>query len=493
MEKHDMEKKQIIRRIAVFVISFILLFAMAACTKDTGDSSSSDPGTVQSGRSEPKSLHNAFMTYNDMKAYLGGDWRMLKFGAIYGETGKDIWLSIEGDLLKITDEDSGRYGSAAYTLGNDFGEDHKAWTTMTLIPYDASDDVKSTSGFADEQVRLQIILATVEDTDILAVRELGNGDAIFTGKLFGGANTANDRFWIFERESKNPQLTQSENDSARLAGKDFYGIVWYDDYGILYIQEITAFPYTDPLFGDEAECITYTYANGARNMYAVQYDVIGDISPDDFPAGHIEYYTPSVAKITVDSSGRVSEIKRFEYMGYGVYLIGTKTPAPTPAPAPAKPSTPSTSTAPSPSSEYNPGTAFPHGAGAPYFPESTASPEGAGTDFRDPKEFYKTDDLFLGTWKIEDSLYDRLYIEEASPQTGGYKVKFHFEGIGDAEGYANILSEHGLYINNIETSDKKFNGYLTEENGRITFTVSYSEWGYLLNGSEIYYVSAYKG
>ena len=103
MEKHDMEKKQIIRRIAVFVFSFILLFALVACTKDTGDSSSSDPETVQSGRSEPKSLHNAFMTYNDMKAYLGGDWRMLKFGAIYGETGKDIWLAIEGDLLKITD------------------------------------------------------------------------------------------------------------------------------------------------------------------------------------------------------------------------------------------------------------------------------------------------------------------------------------------------------------------------------------------------------
>lgn len=502
-----MDKKQTFLKIVAALMSFVLIFGLASCTKTTDDSSSAEPATAPNSGSETKSLHNAFMTYNDMKAYLGGEWRMLEYGAIYGETGKDIKLTIEGDLLKITNEETGSFGSASYVLGTDFGEDHRAWMNMTVIPYSVSDDVKKTPGYSDSQIDMQIIVSTIEDMDILAVRELGNGDTVFSGQLLGYEHTANDRFWIFERESKNLQMTQSQNDAARLSDKDFYGIIWYDDYGILYIQEIKAFPYIDNLFGDNAECITYTYSDSARNMYAVQYDVIGDISADDFPADHLEYYKPAVSKITVDASGRVSDVRRLEYVGYGVYLTGT-------GPAPSS----STATNVSPSSEYNPGTAFPHGAGAMYYPDSSSEynpgtafphgagamyypdssysadgPEGGGGDYRDPVEFYKTDDLFLGTWKIEDSLYDRLYIEEASPQTGGYKVKFHFEGVGDAEGYANILSEHCLYINNIETSDKHFNGYLSESDGRITFSVSYSSWGYLINGSDLYYVSAAKG
>ncbi len=495
-----MDNKHTARKIAAILMSFILLFSLGACTKKTDDSSSTDPGAVQNSTVEPKSVHNAFMTYNDMKDYLSGEWRMLKYGAIYGETGKDIRLTIEGELLKISDEETGRFGAAAYALGTDFGEDQKAWMTMTVFPFDASDEVKNAPGYSDERIKMQIILTTVEDMDVLAVRELGNTDSVFSVKLLGNDTASNDRLWIFERESKNPQMTQSENDAARLSGKEFYGIVWYDDYGILYIQEITAFPYIDHLFGDNAECITYTYANGPRNMYAVQYDVIGDISADDFPADHLEYYKPAVSKITVDASGRISEVKNLEYVGYGVYLTGNKgteaTPTPTPTP-PSSTATPSSSTADA-SSDYNPGTAFPHGAGAPYFPSSDVNPgytapEGAGGDFRDPAEFYNADDVFLGTWKIEDSLYDRLYVEEASPQVGGYRIKFHFEGIGDAEGYGNIVSDHALYINYIETEGKRFNGYLSETDGRVTLIVTYSEWGYLLNGSEIYYVSAVKG
>ena len=110
-------------------------------------------------------------------------------------------------------------------------------------------------------------------------------------------------------------------------------------------------------------------------------------------------FDPQLVEVTVEGDQKITEIYKHPYLIYGIYSHDMEIPG-----------------------------------------------QGGGSDYRDPNIYGTTDSWYLGEWVDETDSNRKVTISVASPQTGGYKIDFHFYG-DTGEGYANIAEDDALFIN----------------------------------------------
>ena len=175
-------------------------------------------------------------------------------------------------------------------------------------------------------------------------------------------------------------------------------------------------------------------------MYCIKYEDQGKTSEKDSAP-----FDPQLVEATVEGDYKITELYRRQYAAFGIY--------------------------------YH------------QFVMDDQGPNGS-SDGRDPAAFGKTDGLYLGYWTGANNSENTLVINEASPQTGGYKLDFMF---GDVivNGYANIAEDNALFINQgYVNGNIKIEGVITGTGDSLHFLVTACDWIAAPAGTTFDYIRA---
>ncbi|MBR3296747.1 MAG: hypothetical protein IKI65_02790 [Firmicutes bacterium] len=383
----------------------------------------------------PQIYPDGYLEEEEMAGLLSGLWEFLPNGDIIRlEPYGFFSFGDEDRFAMFNTTDDAQSVSGTYALADIFMEGRGTWNELSFTVSEISE------GYADardilvgETTDLQFLTAQVEGVDALALRYLGNGDTYFSYNILQNDLQATDWFWVFEREPDEPRdiPTDEQYDAMRKKGETFYAFCWRDYGDRCLLQEMAVIPYQEDWYGEMEDCLMYMYPANGHAFTAVPYEIEG---MKDY--AHSGEYRPGLMRVTTDENGIVTELLPLRYLGYGVY-----------------------------SSE----------------PEMN----GAGDDERNPGYYSEHDARFIGEWINPDEPTDRIYISEASPQTGGYEL--FFSKYPDAEAYANIDGD-GLYMNQMLVDGKWVSGTITPGEFSFELTITESDFPGLPKGKKIRYM-----
>jgi len=419
------------RQALAILLAAMLLLACGACKKAPVQASE---GAAQPAKASGSAPDAAPATQRELLDWLAGDWTLLTGGDLLGGDLPVLTLTFESGRqnLYFTLGDTPEHAGAAFTFETLFeriGTDDLLHLEIDEVTEDVSQDADTLLGTTCD---LQLLTARVADTDVLALREIGNDDSLLAMVLLGYERMAGDSFWVFARvtQEKPTPPDEAQYDAIRKKGETFYAVRWLDFGDICYLQALDAAAYEEDWYGEMLPAVCYALSADENALVATMYPVPG--GADDTGAPPPRAYLPALVRVTTDEDGAVVAQEDLPYLGYGIYL----------------------------QEEMN----------------------GAGSDERDPAVYAETDAAFLGKW-VCASPKAQLIVSEAGAQTGGYALTLSMGFADVAQAYANIDGE-GLSINQGSIMERYgFGGTLRQTANGILFTVTESEFGPITAGT----------
>ncbi len=347
-------------------------------------------------------------TQQDLLDWLAGDWVMLPGGDVLSQQ-PTIWLTVDPaqQRMVFADTESSEHVGASFTIDPLFTE--MPANDLLCLKFDEATE-GALSGYSNAEilntrVDLQVIPGIANGREMIALREIGNGDSMFAYGILDYDRQANDTCWIFERMigAQPETFTDAENEALRKKNESFFAWRWFDSGDFCCLQPLESLEYEEEWYdGEMLPAVCYALPKGKTALKAPLYPVAEALKDPDAPPA-LRIVLPGLVRVTTDSTGTITAMEGLPYLIYGLYS--------------------------------------PH--------EMNGAPD---VD-RDPAIFGETDRRLLGTWYEADGA-DEFLISPADPQTGGYELTLFSGGEDILHAFAN-LEDGGLRINQ-GTVDNRF-------------------------------------
>ncbi len=466
---------------------FLMLFArllmrvmiLAGCT-DKGDSSS----TPAPDSGEPEVVENDDRL--EVLALLDGEWNFLPMGQMKSglEDFETLEFSCETGQLGFARKGLTDYIICNFELGKIKEGENSRYDLLKVTPTDVTENYTAIGEMIlDYGPEFQFYIGQVGDKDVLILRDISIWSPLTQYGLTYD-NLATDKFYVFERPTKQDILTASQQDAMTNKGKTFYAMTYINSAGVMYLQEMNGYEYFLEDNGKYVPVIRLTPLETDGWTRTIKYS--GNTATQ---YGSIVAYMPGAVKITTNADGTLNLITVLAYYDHGLYfqtgidysqyISSTATGS----------SEEETETAgyptgigfiEDPGDEEEPGYVgpgmVPHGAGTMYPLPSSSTAEGAGGEYRDPAVYQDGDMQFMGRWEDVSDDVNYFVVDYGSPQVGGYDISYAFRMCGSGEGHANLTSDRNvLYINQAEYAGRYWSGefeILPDGRGQLTVTAS---------------------
>ncbi len=381
-----------------------------------------------------------------LSEFLDGSWKMIPLGG--GKQLEDFGtLSFQknsGKLAfaydKFDDKGSVTCAFAPSHLKEGYGNTD-ACDLLQLKVENASDAVKARTPYIiGSEVDMEILVARVLGSDMIALREIGDGVSPFGNDILMYDNQSQDGMWIFAREGSSlSKLEQDEEaeDEMRIKSGSFYAIRWMDHKDSFLLQPVDIRDFDEKFYEDQVPVKASMYTGFGNALYAVPYELLlADTSERN------STYAPQLVYVTTDENGRISSHDLIPYFGLGLYSQ-----------------------------------------------EHVKEGPGGDSETRDPEQFGPTDEIFLGNWVKADDPQTWVDISADSVQTGGYKIILYAKDLYSAAGNANVATADSISLNQCYLDGNTVvMGYFEKAESGIRFTVTASGSEKLPAGTAIDYV-----
>ena len=450
---------------AVFsVLMALIMILSAACSPAANNTSNVPANNTEPGNNtdpqtpgntvEPEDkdqeryealYENGIHNTDDLAFFLNGTWSMLPEGAQPGTV---------QEFADITFDYSSRKAVFELKLGGP-AKAELAFTSDKLyadMP-DASEDIiqffitsadsklkENAPNLVGSSAKYQIFFSRWKDYDLMLLRTYGLYPSEMTFGMFNDTNYASDYCLVFCRQGGTKSKKAIDDkfyQDNRYFNVTFMALKWVDLEGVCYLQPVNFEYFKESLYDQEEDFVRFGYSK-KNSMYCLKYETEGSAQEKGTAA-----FEPQLVEVTVNGDSKITEIHRYQYADNGIYYHKYVEPGP---------------------------------SGDP--------------DKRDPAVYGATDAMYLGSWTDKANSKNTLVINEASPQTGGYKLDFLF---GDVvvNGYANIAEDNALFINQgYVNGNIRIEGVIQKTGDGIQFLVTACDWTAAPAGTTFNYVKA---
>ncbi|MBQ7534977.1 MAG: hypothetical protein IJT43_05080 [Stomatobaculum sp.] len=268
----------------------------------------------------------------DVLSYLKGTWCFLNNGDIYGlqdRPEKSISFFPEERKVLFTKDHGDQYVEAGLALDRLNTGSGQFGTLIRVTPKEVSEGFSASGmSFTGYDVDFQVVTANVMGEEILALREIGNGDSELGYQGLGYDWQSSDDFWIFERmdyarEAEDFRPTAEQNAAMRLYGKTFYAFSWYQYEGSCFLQEMDAKEEELEWYMDRLPMISYQYPANGHAMTAVRYEFSEELQKARTGEGmlpDVRAFMPQFVRVTTNEKGEITELENMVYLSLGLYL-----------------------------------------------------------------------------------------------------------------------------------------------------------------------------
>ena len=320
------------------VVLFLLAAAIGVCGAGAAAGAVKGPGKYLAAKknaaaaSWQEAYPDGLNAEADVLSYLNGTWCFLNNGNIYGledRPEKSISFFPEEKRALFSKDHGTHYVEADFALDRLNAEGRQFGTLIRLTPKEASAGFSGGSEFTTGyDVDLQVLTANVMGEEILALREIGNGDSELGYQGLGYDWQSGDDFWIFERmdyarEAENFRPTEEQNAAMRLCGETFYAYSWYQFGGSCFLQEMDALEENVDWYGDVIPMISCQYPANGHAMTTVRYDLSAELKQKRSGEGSlpdVRAFIPVFVRVTTNEKGEVTELQEMKYLSLGLYL-----------------------------------------------------------------------------------------------------------------------------------------------------------------------------
>ncbi len=307
------------KKVAVWILLVGILFCLTSCGETPEPvtdpvQTPAEPEPVTVSVTEKDLYKDLLKTEADALALLNGSWRLCPMGRIPGEQEKSTELVIDGksgnaELIR----DDGETITMKVSFSSLYGEsDHMDEMTFTL---DEISPViaEAASGYpTEEPVSYQFFVCNAGESDLLMLREVGNGISILGDEGFGFNLMSSDRGWTLIRTpaaGKKEEVQKKEN-------AIFYAYRWLSGKLGYFLQEMEGNEFEEDL-GFPVWVVSVRPASNGHALRGIWYSSVPENSQDD------EVLMPGLVRVETDEDGAVTDLEDLEYAGYGLYRMGT--------------------------------------------------------------------------------------------------------------------------------------------------------------------------
>lgn len=275
---------------------------------DTGETGTAAPVTSETPAETETETKAEPEVLTDIIAFLEGAWNIRT-----NDSGTDSDSVLEfdpaGKTVYAFDGDN-RYIRAGTKL---FSSDESSGITDDAIrftAYEAADDLIAQYG--DNMMiyssDMQYLAGIYEGEDYLFLRELGNGLSVLDSSVLKEENVTGEYGWVFTRDNNAPL---PDDEESRMRDGDYYAFCWKKDGEAMLLQKVDVVKQTVDWYGEEIDTLRIRPVFDYSSMQIHLYN--SDVIPERF--------APGLYRVTVDTSGTVTDLESFAYIGYGAYRI----------------------------------------------------------------------------------------------------------------------------------------------------------------------------
>ena len=236
-----------------------------------------------------------------------------------------VWIIRTNDTKRDTDSvlEFDPTGKTVYAFAGDeryiragtelFSSDESSGITDDAIrftAYEATDDLIAQYG--DNMMiyssDMQYLAGIYEEEDYLFLRELGNGLSVLDSSVLKEENMTGEYGWVFTRDNNAPL---PDDEESRMRDGDFYAFCWKKDGEAMLLQKVDVVKQTVDWYGEEIDTLRIRPVFDYSSMQIHLYN--SDVIPERF--------APGLYRVTVDTSGTITDLESFAYIGYGAYRI----------------------------------------------------------------------------------------------------------------------------------------------------------------------------
>ncbi len=300
------------KKITLALLSAVLLLACSKASKPEQPEETKTPEPVQ----ETAVPESQVIETETLPELIQGNWKLLPKGELYSNETTGITMTIDDNVMKITDMIRNCDSVSEITYGDvyDVGEDN-----ITKITVDTKEVHPAKASEADitaYPTDFQILYTNFNQTEILALRELGNGISYFGMDQLNIDYQDAQYFWIFVREPE--ELDKGIEEPQK--NDTFYAFCWLRDTDNIALQKVNTETFDVTEYEEETTALKIM-PDYTEHRFALTYPVAEEIqwriSPSsDFHKGSI---SPYLVRVTTDSEGTVTVLDYMDYLGYGTY------------------------------------------------------------------------------------------------------------------------------------------------------------------------------
>lgn len=300
-------------------VALLLTGMLCACGGSSVAPEESKPsGTEETGTAAPADIEapaenetdktSESEVLTDFIAFLEGPWNIRTNDPItdsdsvleFDPAGKTVYASAGADRYI-------RAGTKLFSSNDSSGITDDA---IRFTAYEASDDLIAQYG--DNMMiyssDMQYLAGIYEDEEYLFLRELGNGLSVLDSSVLKEENMTGDYGWVFVR---NTHTHLSDDEEDRMRDGDYYAFCWKKDGEAMLLQMVDVVEQTVDWYGEEIDILRIRPALDYSFMRIHLYN--SDVMP--------EIFAPGLYRVTVDTSGTVTDLESLAYIGYGAYRI----------------------------------------------------------------------------------------------------------------------------------------------------------------------------
>ncbi len=383
---------------------------------------------------------NGIRNADDLAFFIDGTWSMLSEGTMPGEV-QDYGDLIFDSASKTAVFDLKLGGPSRVQMS--FSSE-KLYSDMAAASEDIiAFNIKSADGTIMESpnqlvgsnAKYQIFFCRYQDNDIMLLRHYGHIPPEMNEAVFNEANISTDSCFIFCRKGGTKSqkvLDEQFFKDSRYMGVTFMALRWVDQKGSCWLMPVN-FEYSkENLFDQPEDFVRIAYAV-KNSMFCIKYEMQGGSAEQGTPR-----FAPELVEATVEGDSKITELYLHPYAANGIYYHELK--------------------------------------------------QDSDPDERSGAVYGKTDGMYLGSWVDPKNSANTLVINEASPQTGGYKLDFMFGDV-KVNGYANIAEDDALFINQgFVNGNIRIEGVIEKTKDGIRFLVTACDWTAAPAGTVFNYV-----
>ncbi len=312
------------KKAAVWILLAGILFSLTSCgetpepvTDPVQTPASPESVTVSGTEQETDPYKDLLKTEEDALTLLEGSWRLCPMGRIPGEQEKTTELVIDGGNGKAElIRDDGETITMDVSFCSLFGEsDHMDEMIFTLEEISPVIEEAAIGYPADEPISYQFFVCNAGESDLMMLREVGNGISILGEEGFGFNLMSSDRGWSLIRT---PAAGKEEEPQKR-ENAIFYAYRWLTGKLGYFLQEMDGDEFEED-WGFPVWVVSVRPASNGHTLRGSWYSVVSGSGQDNLPT---ETLMPGLVRVETDEDGAITDLEDVEYAGYGVYRMGT--------------------------------------------------------------------------------------------------------------------------------------------------------------------------